>query len=487
MIQERRAIRVPVIRAARFVLAHVPDLVMSGSKPRRELARQGEALRTQLRAHLRSFRDAVAYPPHQVLIGNQVPELLYEFPRPWHMRPMDNAPAVGAAGMIIDQDTFYAWLARADTANLIVLDDAYAPRIAAGLEGVRVSTRDAAGLARAVSAGAEPFHCDGHDGDVRVAGVVLPGHEEDESLRAPVLLENLAAKVTGALALRRLRDEVAPHEPVDFLLGSGEEAVGDRYQRGGGNLAKAIGELAGVRTPGGADVKAFCAGPVHALILAGALIAAGVHRRVVVVGGGSLAKLGMKFRGHLTVGYPILEDVLAGMAIDVVADDGRSPELRLDAAMVHRIDDGGAGHHMYGALAQAPLRTLGLRLSDVDRFAVELHNPDITEPAGSGDVPGTNYTMLAALAARAGEITREQMPAFVRAHGLPGFSPTQGHIPSAIPYLPHAILGLTEGTMTRVQFIAKGSLFLGRMTGMSDGASVLLERNAQFMRKGVTS
>ena len=41
--------------------------------------------------------------------------------------------------------------------------------------------------------------------------------------------------------------------------------------------------------------------------------------------------------------------------------------------------------------------------------------------------------------------------------------------------------------MTRVQFIAKGSLFLGRMTGMSDGASVLLERNAQFMRKGVTS
>jgi len=76
MIQERRAIGVPVIRAARFVLAHVPDLVMSGSKPRRELARQGEVLRTQLRAHLRSFRDAVAYPPHQVLIGYQVPELL---------------------------------------------------------------------------------------------------------------------------------------------------------------------------------------------------------------------------------------------------------------------------------------------------------------------------------------------------------------------------------------------------------------------------
>ena len=132
------------------------------------------------------------------------------------------------------------------------------------------------------------------------------GHEADESLTGAVLLENLAAKVTGAVALRRLLDEVAPDEPADFLLGSGEEAVGDRYQRGGGNLAKAMGELAGLRGAGGADVKAFCAGPVHALILAGALVESGLYRRVIVVGGGSLAKLGMKFRGHLAAGYPIL-------------------------------------------------------------------------------------------------------------------------------------------------------------------------------------
>jgi betaine reductase len=116
-------------------------------------------------------------------------------------------------------------------------------------------------------------------------------------------------------------------------------------------------------------------------------------------------------------------------------------------------------------------------LGDVDRYAVELHNPDITEPAGSGDVPATNYQLLAALAAQAGEITREEMPDFIQAHGLPGFSPTQGHIASAIPYLPHAIAGLTTGTLTRVQLVAKGSLFLGRMTGMSDGISLLLERN----------
>jgi betaine reductase len=206
-------------------------------------------------------------------------------------------------------------------------------------------------------------------------------------------------------------------------------------------------------------------------------VASGLYRRVAVVGGGSLAKLGMKFRGHLAVDYPILEDVLVGVAIDVVPDDGRSPRLRLETATVHRIGDGAAAHQLAAALTLAPLQAQGLRLSDVDRFAVELHNPDITEPAGSGDVPANNYRMIAALAAKAGEITREEMPTFERSHGMPGFSPTQGHIASAVPYLPHAIAALTTGSMTRVQLIAKGSLFLGRMTGLGDGASVLLERN----------
>jgi len=58
-----------------------------------------------------------------------------------------------------------------------------------------------------------------------------------------------------------------------------------------------------------------------------------------------------------------------------------------------------------------------------------------------------------------------------------GFSPTQGHIASAVPYLPHALTGLTSGDLRRVQLIAKGSLFLGRMTTMGDGASIVLERN----------
>src|SRR2546428_13310354 len=243
MTQARRVIQVPVIRAARFVLAHVPGLVVLGSKPRRELAREGEALRVQLRAHLRSYDDAVAYFPHQILIGNEVPEVLHEIPRPWHRQPTDSARASGAAGLIVDQDTFYAWLARADTAHLVVLEDAYAARIAAGLDGVRVITRDAAGLALAVASGAEPFHDNGAHQAGRVAGVVLPGDEADESLRAPVLLGNLAAKVTRALALRRLLDEVAPDQAVGFPLGAGGEA-------GRGPLPRRRGQPAqGTRQP----------------------------------------------------------------------------------------------------------------------------------------------------------------------------------------------------------------------------------------------
>jgi hypothetical protein len=467
------ALAQPVIRAARFALAHVPDLVCAGSKPRRELAREGAGLRQALRAHLRPFPDAVAYPPHQAMLGNLAPESLRDIPRPWHLHPAPHSPAKGAGGSLLDEATFYAWLARADAANLTLWIRDFAARIEGLARGGAVKTADPDALARAVADGAEPLY----EGADRLVGAVLPAHEQDESLTAPVLLENLAAKVTGALALRQLLQETPAEPAVEFLLGCGEEAVGDRYQRGGGNLAKAMGELADVRSAGAADVKAFCAGPLHALILGGALVASGLYGRVVVVGGGSLAKLGMKFRGHLAAGYPILEDILVGVAIDLVADDGASPRLRLDSATVHRVGDGAAPHQVASALSVAPLAALGLRLGDVDRFAVELHNPDITEPAGSGDVPAANYRMIAALAAKAGEITRDEMADFERRHGLPGFAPTQGHVASAIPYLPHAIAGLTRGTMRRVQLVAKGSLFLGRMTAMGDGASLMLERN----------
>ncbi len=198
---------------------------------------------------------------------------------------------------------------------------------------------------------------------------------------------------------------------------------------------------------------------------------------VVVVGGASLAKLGMKFQGHLQSDMPVLEDVLVGVAILLTADDGASPVLRMDAIGKHTVAAGSSQQAILERLVADPLARAGLRFSDVDRYATELHDPDITEPSGSGDVPMRNYRMLAGLASIHGEIERNEMDEFVHGHGLPGFSPTQGHIASAIPYMAHAIDGLKSGDLQRAMFLAKGSLFLGRMTQLSDGLSVILESN----------
>ena len=60
---------------------------------------------------------------------------------------------------------------------------------------------------------------------------------------------------------------------------------------------------------------------------------------------------------------------------------------------------------------------------------------------------------------------------------MPGYSPTQGHLASAVCYLPHALERLTSGEAGKAMLLAKGSLFLGRLSQLSDGMSVLLERN----------
>jgi betaine reductase len=128
-------------------------------------------------------------------------------------------------------------------------------------------------------------------------------------------------------------------------------------------------------------------------------------------------------------------------------------------------------------LVSHPLQRLGLKFLDIDRFATELHNPEITEPAGGGDVPRLNYRMLAGLAALNREIDPGEVERFVTERGMIGFSPTQGHIASALPFMAHALDGLRAGRLRRTLFLAKGSLFLGRMTQLSDGLSFILERN----------
>jgi hypothetical protein len=120
-----------------------------------------------------------------------------------------------------------------------------------------------------------------------------------------------------------------------------------------------------------------------------------------------------------------------------------------------------------------------MKMTDIDKYSTELHNTEITLPAGSGDTPAPNYTIIAALAALSGDIDREKpvLEHFVRERGIPSYCPTQGHIPSAVPFIGHAMESLKNGRMERAMFIAKGSLFLGRMSQLSDGISFILEAN----------
>ncbi|MGH9183266.1 MAG: glycine/sarcosine/betaine reductase complex component C subunit beta [Acidimicrobiales bacterium] len=476
---------VPVVAAASQVLAHAPSLARHGSKPQRVLAAEPELARPFL-AGLRTFAEAVAYPPHQAYLGALHPRALPA--RPWVCAGSDGGGArFGPDGELLEEVELLGLLASVDRFDLVTLTGEVAERASAALAGHPLAKRLHLNRVAEARGDVEPASAQRRSGRALIhtgpggeelAGAVRAGHDSDDSLTAPVLLENLAAKATATLALLHLlEDHGIDPGSIDYVISSGEEAVGDRYQRGGGNLAKGVAEVAGLDQASGMDVKNFCAAPLPALVVAASLVASGVFARVAVVAGGSLAKLGMKFQGHLNHRLPVLEDVLGGAAALVQADDGVSPRIRLDGVGRHRVAAGGATAQIMEALAVEPLVRLGIPMTEVDDYATELHNPEITEPQGSGDVAARNYRTIAALAARQGEIGREELDAFVAERGMPGFAPTQGHLASALCYLPHAVRRLTSGGADRVLMVAKGSLFLGRMCQLSDGMSVLLERN----------
>ena len=468
----------------RYFLAHTPGLVRHGSKTSREV-RRAPTLLEEITSHLRPYEDAIGYPPNGAFLGSLYPDELSRIDRPWYQRRCDwerRQPY----GHIMPEEEFYGLLKISDTFDLVWLEEGLVREVRVTLGKhplVESSDLDRLGDGRPYSAietqvneatGALPLHL--RDGSL--VGCVNRAHEDDAALTAGVLLENLACKATAAMALRTLlRDERFDSTGVEYILNSGEEAVGERYQRGGGNLAKAVGEMCDLSGATGSDIKAFCCGPVHALVIAGSMVRSGLFRQVAVVGGCSLSKLGMKFRGHLAQQQPILEDVLASIAVIVGEDDGLNPVLKLDSVGRHNIGAGSSQQAILEALVAGPLAKAGLGFRDIDKYATELHNPEITEPAGSGDVPALNYRLIGALAALENDIAESQIPGFVEAHGMPGFSPTQGHIASAVPFLGHALERMREGKMRRAMFLAKGSLFLGRMTHLSDGMSFILESN----------
>lgn len=478
----------PVIKGVSYSLVHAANLLISmGTTQALERAANPDSDYLKgLPEHLRAFGEVVDYCPNQVYIGNAKPHQLKEVEKPWYV----NSPpgrTRGIFGEIMEERVFYLLLKLVDAFELVMLDQVFIAEVvpeledhplfnlAKPIEGVLLADIET----QLRLAGAQALYWEG-----RLVGCVKRAHDLDPNLNAHVMVENLVAKASGVLALRQLlANSNTSAATIDYIIEASEEACGDMNQRGGGNFAKAIGETAGCINATGCDIRGFCAAPAHAIVVAASLVQAGVYKNVAVVAGGSTAKLGMNGKSHVEKGMPVLEDVLGSFAVLVSFDDGKNPVLRTDVVGRHTIGKGSSPQAVIQALVTDPLGKAGLCIPDVDKYSVEMQNPEITVPAGAGDVPAANYKMIGAMAVKLGDLDRSQLADFADKHGMPGYAPTQGHIPSGVPFIGHAREQILCGELQRVMVIGKGSLFLARMTNLFDGVSFILEANPGLKTK----
>lgn len=476
----------PVVKAASYILVHTPDMIMHYGTTcalEHEANPNSEFLK-KVPEHIRSFEEVVQYAPNQAYIGNILPDELTGIPKPWYKNPIQGAKAEGKMGEIVGQEEFLLNIKINDAFDLVMLDNSFLEQhrdklTAKGTYSEKELAKLKEGFAAAdiekkVAEGAEPLHY-----NHKLIGCVKAAHEKDKNLTAHIMVENLVSKASGVIALKNLiKTQGIPADSIEYVIECSEEACGDMNQRGGGNFAKAICEVVGAVSATGSDTRGFCAAPTHALIIAASLVKAGVYKSVAVVAGGATAKLGMNARDHVNKGLPILEDVLGGFAVLVTENDGISPVLRTDMVGRHTVGTGSAPQAVMESLITKPLDKVGLKISDIDKYSVEMQNPEITEPAGAGDVPLANYKMIAALGAKRGDIEKTAMNSFIAEHGMPGFAPTQGHIPSGVPFVGAARELMIKGKIERAMIVGKGSLFLGRMTNQFDGVSIVMEKNS---------
>ena len=170
--------------------------------------------------------------------------------------------------------------------------------------------------------------------------------------------------------------------------------------------------------------------------------------------------------------------MVAGFAVVLTVDDGVSPEFNFDMLGRHTVGTGTAPQDVTNSLVFAPLERNGLKATDIGKYAGELHNSEILKPAGGGDPALQFFKVVAATAIKRGEMEKAQMNDFISGHGQVGWAPTQGHIPSGVPYLGFAREDIMSGKVERAMVVGKGSLFLGRLTNLFDGVSFILQANS---------
>ena len=491
-----------VLKAAAYAIVHAPDMVTHNGTTQtveREVNPNSEYLK-EIKNYLRPFEDAVNYAPNQTYIGNMHPEELKKLAS----QVSDDVKKAGGSwigvpckgdrngkfGEIFPEDEFIFMMKICDVFELVYLEaefekkmkDAYVTReskfkseedLKKELENVKCETKIADIEKLIKEEHAEPLYFND-----KVIGCIKRAHDVDINLSAHVMFENLAVKASGVMALKELiRKKNIDPKSIDLVIECSEEACGDMNQRGGGNFAKSIAEIAGIPNATGFDIRGFCAAPSHALVTAASLVKAGSYKNVVMVAGGATAKLGMNGKSHVGKKLPIIEDILGAFAILISENDGVHPIIRTDALGTHTVATGSAPQAVMTSLIVNPLEKANLKVTDIDKYTVEMQNPDVTKPAGAGDVPEANYKMIAAIGVKKGDLDRSQLAEFVEKHGMSGWAPTQGHIPSGVPYLGFAIDDIMSGKVNRIMLVGKGSLFLGRMTNLFDGISVIIEKN----------
>ena len=441
-----------VIKGSGYCLAYTPGLMLQHGSTivqERLVNPDGEFLK-EMGKHVRSFEDCVAYWPNQVYIGNKTPEEFAKVEFPYFDKKVENAKRYGHFGEIMPENEFLLLAQACDCFEVFYLDKDFVAANKGELAKDPVITeailaRVQEGVENSVIKGfvdaheAEPLFYEG-----KLVGCVKRAHDIDVNLSAEVMLENLMNKASSVLAvLHSLKSSNVDPLSIEYVIDCSEEACGDVNQRGGGNFAKAVAEIAGLEN----------------------------------ATGGCVPKLAMNGKDHVKKELPMLEDCLGSFSVVVSENDGVSAEINLDVIGRHTVGTGAAPQNVIGSLVADPLEKAGLTVNDVDKFSPEMQNADITKPAGAGDVPMANYKMIAALAVKKGWLEKADLAKFCEEKGLVGYAPTQGHIPSGVPYVGFAKESIEKGDMERVMIIGKGSLFLGRMTNLFDGVSFLIQKN----------
>src|SRR3990172_12356453 len=281
-----------IIQKCSNILVHLPDFVRHGSKPSREIRKHPD-LEGKIKGRLRTFQEAVRYAPNQVFIGNMDPDTLRSLKQPWfqHLLNRDGAfGRTGPFGEIMPQEEFYALLKAAtdeSSYDLVWLESRFlAETVSPAIEKHRLcnsgdllqTLRHGKTMEKIRKKIEQDRSLPLYHQDVLV-GCFQRHHDEDESLQALVLMENLMTKASAYLALRHLLDGAnCEASEIDFLFSCSEEAAGDPDQRGGGKLAPATGAMAGCRNAPSCDVKSFCVGPHYGILHAAALVKAGLFR-----------------------------------------------------------------------------------------------------------------------------------------------------------------------------------------------------------------